>query len=91
MTGLSDTFTRHPSLPDPSAPLTASGNLRRRTIVSRTIEVVATASAILAVAMLVDVAFTVISKGAPALSFGFLTQNSNGLAGGSGSSVVGGS
>jgi phosphate transport system permease protein len=82
MTGFSDTFARHPSLPDPTAPLTASGNLRRRTIVSRTIEVVATASALLAVAMLVEVAYTVVSKGAPVLSFGFLTQNSNGLAGG---------
>jgi phosphate transport system permease protein len=82
MTGLSDTFARHPSLPDPTAPLTASGNLRRRTIVSRTIEVTATTSAVLAVAMLVDVAFTVVQKGAPVLSFGFLSQNSNGLAGG---------
>jgi phosphate transport system permease protein len=82
MTGLSDTWERHPSLPDPTAPLTASGNLRRRTIVSGLIGFIARAAAVLAVFMLVDVAFTVVRKGAPVLSFGFLTQNSNGLAGG---------
>lgn len=82
MTGLSDTFARHPSLPDPTAPLTASGNLRRRTIVSRTVEVVATSAAVLAVALLVEVAYTVVRHGLPVLSWAFLTQNSNGLAGG---------
>ncbi len=82
MTGLSETLARHPSLPDPTAPLTASGNLGRRTLVSRAVEVTATASAVLAVAMLVDIAYTVIHNGAPVLSWGFLTQNSNGLAGG---------
>ncbi len=82
MTSVTDTWAHHPSLPDPTAPLTASGNLRRRTIVSRTIEVTATASAVVAVAMLVDIAWTVVHKGAPVLSLGFLTQNSNGLAGG---------
>lgn len=68
--------------PDPTAPLTASGNLRRRLAVTRLVSVVATASALLAVGLLVDVAYTVVRNGAPALSFAFLTQNSSGLAGG---------
>lgn len=77
-----DSTGRHPSLPDPAAPLTASGNLRRRAAVSRAVEVLATGSALLAVAMLIDVAYTVIHKGAPVVNLDFLTQNSNGLAGG---------
>jgi phosphate transport system permease protein len=64
---------------DPTAPLTPSGNLRRRAAVSRFVEVVATAAAICAVALLIDVAYTVAHRGAPALSFAFLTQNPQGL------------
>lgn len=82
MSGLTDTLERHPSLPDPTAPLTASGNLRRRAAVSRAFDISATASALLAVALLLNVAYTVIHKGAPAISLAFLTQNSHGLAGG---------
>lgn len=81
MTGLAVT-ERHPSLPDPAAPLTASGNLRRRAAVSRAISGFATASALVAVALLVDVAYTVVDKGASSVSWSFLTQNSRGLAGG---------
>jgi phosphate transport system permease protein len=73
---------RDPSLPDPTAPLTASGNLRRRAAVSRAVAVAATAAAVFAVAMLVEVIFTVVRKGAPVLSLGFLIHNSSGLAGG---------
>jgi phosphate transport system permease protein len=64
---------------DPTAPLTASGNLRRRARFSRVVHGGATVSAIIAVALLADVAYTVVQHGAGALSFGFLTHNiSNG-------------
>jgi phosphate transport system permease protein len=82
MTALSHHVGRDPALPDPTAPLTATGNLRRRVAVSRLISILATASAVFAVALLFNVAYTVIQKGAPAISFSFLTQNSSGLAGG---------
>ncbi|MFZ0042178.1 MAG: phosphate ABC transporter permease PstA [Solirubrobacteraceae bacterium] len=82
MATFADSPPSDPSLPDPTAPLIASGNLRRRATVSRVISVLATAAAAFAVALLVDVAYTVISKGAPAINFAFLTQNSSGLAGG---------
>ena len=82
MTAVGHVTERHASLPDPAAPLTASGNLRRRVAVSRVITALASASALFAVALLADVIYTVIHNGAPVLSLGFLTQNSNGLAGG---------
>jgi phosphate transport system permease protein len=82
MTGASPSLEPHPSLPDPTAPLTASGNLRRRGIVSGLITLLATGSALLAVVMLIDVTYTVVRKGAPAINFAFLTQNAAGLAGG---------
>lgn len=63
-------------------PLPPSGNLRRRMALSRTLELVATASALFAVAMLLDVAVTVVKNGAPAISFAFLTQSASGLSGG---------
>lgn len=82
MTGLADALRPEPPLPDPTAPLTASGNLRRRTAVSRLVTLLATASAVFTVALLLDIAYTVVHKGAPAVSFAFLTHNSSGLAGG---------
>lgn len=82
MTVLSESVPRHPSLPDPTAPLTASGNLRRRAAVSRVIQTLATAAALFAVALLIDVAYTVVHKGGSSISWAFLTQNSRGLAGG---------
>ncbi len=63
-------------------PLRPSGNLRRRMALSRALEAVATAAALFAVALLIDVAVTVITNGAPAISFAFLTQSANGLSGG---------
>lgn len=50
--------------------------------VTRAFEVIATAAALLAVAMLMDVAVTVVENGAPAISFAFLTQSATGLSGG---------
>ncbi len=57
---------------DPTAPLTASGNLRRRRVVSRITEVGATGAAIAAVAVLGIVTYTVLSRGAKAISLDFL-------------------
>jgi phosphate transport system permease protein len=69
-------------LPDPTAPLTASGNLRRRTMVSRLVAVTATGSALVAVAVLAIVVYAVGSRGASVLSLGFLVKNPVGLVGG---------
>lgn len=57
---------------DPTAPLTPSGNLRRRRLVSRLAESGATAAAVFAVAVLAIVIFTVVSRGASALDLAFL-------------------
>jgi phosphate transport system permease protein len=57
---------------DPTAPLTPSGNLRRRRAFSRVAELGATAAAVLAVAVLAIVVYTVVSRGASALSLDFL-------------------
>ncbi|HVC08162.1 MAG TPA: phosphate ABC transporter permease PstA [Solirubrobacterales bacterium] len=61
-------------MPDPTAPLTPSGNLRRRQIVSRLAETGATLAALLAVAVLVIVTYTVLVRGANALSLEFLVK-----------------
>ena len=52
---------------DPTAPLVASGNLRRRQVVSRTVEVLAVVAAIAAVLVLGIVVFGVIQRGAGAM------------------------
>ncbi|HEY5046367.1 MAG TPA: phosphate ABC transporter permease PstA [Solirubrobacteraceae bacterium] len=59
---------------DQSRPLTASGHLRRRQLVSRLIEASHTVSALLAVAVLTIVVYSVASRGASALSIDFLTK-----------------
>jgi len=59
-------------VPDPAAPLTPSGNLRRRQVFSRLAESGATIAAILAVAVLAIVIYTVVARGAGAISFDFL-------------------
>ena len=77
---------------DPTAPLVATGNLRRRQIVSRTAQGLATISAVAAVAVLLIVTYTVISRGAGALSLGFLTHDPPQFGGGGGgiaSAIVG--
>lgn len=56
---------------DPTAPLTPSGNLRRRRVFSRAAESGATAAAVLAVSVLAIVVFTVVSRGIGALSLDF--------------------
>jgi phosphate transport system permease protein len=59
---------------DPTAPLTASGNLRRRRLFSRLAEYGATAAAGLAVIVLAIVIYTVVVRGASALSLDFLIR-----------------
>jgi phosphate transport system permease protein len=60
------------AIPDPTAPLTPSGNLRRRQLVSRAAEVGATGAAVLALAVLAFVIYTVASRGAKAIDFDFV-------------------
>jgi phosphate transport system permease protein len=60
------------SIPDPTSPLTPTGNLRRRQVFSKVTEYGATAAAVLAVAALAVVVFTVASRGAGALSLKFV-------------------
>jgi phosphate transport system permease protein len=59
---------------DPAAPLTPTGNLRRRQAISRLAVSGATVSAVLAVAVLVIVVYTVVVRGASALSLDFLVK-----------------
>jgi phosphate transport system permease protein len=70
------------SVLDPTAPLAASGNLRRRTIVSRLVTIAATGSALAAVSILAIVMYGVASRGASVLNLDFLIKNPVGLAGG---------
>ena len=59
---------------DPAAPLTATGNLRRRQLVSRLAESVSTGAALLALAVLGIVIYAVVSRGASVLGWDFLTK-----------------
>lgn len=75
---------------DPRAPLVASGNLRRRGAVDRTVRVVATLAAVIGVAMLAVVVYSVVQRGAPVISLGFFIHNPVGLvAGGIGNYLLG--
>jgi phosphate transport system permease protein len=60
---------------DPMSPLTPSGNLRRRAIVSKVVQAAATLAAVVAVAILVIVVWSVFKNGAEALSWQFLTSD----------------
>jgi phosphate transport system permease protein len=59
-------------IPDPAAPLVPSGNLRRRQLVSRAAEVGATLAAVLAIAVLVIVIWSIVARGAKTISFDFI-------------------
>lgn len=59
-------------IPDPTAPLTPSGNLRRRQAVSKLSEYGATGAAVAAVAVLAIVVYTVVARGIGALSLDFV-------------------
>ncbi|HXE46523.1 MAG TPA: phosphate ABC transporter permease PstA [Conexibacter sp.] len=77
---------------DPTAPLRASGNLRRRRVVNWIAEGSANAAALLAVAVLGVVIASVAVRGAPALSLDFLTRSPpqfGGAGGGIAPAIVG--
>ncbi len=59
-------------IPDPAAPLTPSGNLRRRQVFSKATEYGATIAAVLAVAVLAIVVYTVVARGIGAISLDFI-------------------
>lgn len=65
---------RVPAELDPTAPLVASGNLRRREWVTRIAEGGATAAAILAVAVLAIVVWSVVERGLGAIDLDFITM-----------------
>lgn len=60
------------AIPDPAAPLTPSGNLRRRQLVSRGAELAATGAAVIAVGALAVVIYTVVARGAGAIDLDFV-------------------
>jgi phosphate transport system permease protein len=72
-------------------PLTVSGNLRRRQLISRTAELAATAAAVLAVGLLGIVIYSVVKNGGGAISIDFLTraQPTSGAGGGIGPAIAG--
>src|ERR1700689_3322705 len=77
---------------DPTAPLSPSGNLRRRLIVSRGAQGAAIGAAVIAVAALALVTYDVVSQGASALSLNFLIQDPplyGGAGGGIRSAIIG--
>jgi phosphate transport system permease protein len=59
---------------DPTQPLVATGNLRRRHLVSRLAQSLAVAAAVAAVAVLVIVIFAVVVHGAKAINWNFITK-----------------
>jgi phosphate transport system permease protein len=59
---------------DPTQPLVATGNLRRRHMVSRFAQALAIAAAVAAVAVLVIVIYAVVSHGISAISWDFITK-----------------
>jgi phosphate transport system permease protein len=89
---LSDLSAFAPPPFDPTAPLKATGNLRRRQMVSRAVVGGATAAAVAAVAVLGIVTYTVIHRGAGSLSLGFLVHDPpqyGGPGGGIASAILG--
>lgn len=77
---------------DATAPLVATGNLRRRRLVSGLVEGTATAAALLAVAVLAIVILSVVQRGGGALSLDFVTRappQFGGASGGIAPAIVG--
>jgi len=67
---------------DAAAPLTPSGNLRRRLFVSQIVSGASILASFVAVAVLALVTYDVAKQGASALNWNFITHNPVGLAGG---------
>lgn len=82
MSAGASTASAEGALFDPTAPLTASGNLRRRDGIDRVVRLGATLAGAIGVAMLILVVFSVVTKGAPVISLGFFIHNPVGLVGG---------
>ena len=82
MSAEADMATVNVPLFDPTAPLTPSGNLGRRRAVDGVVRVVTALAAAIGVAMLLLVVYSVVTKGAAALSLGFVFGNPQGLVGG---------
>jgi phosphate transport system permease protein len=76
-------------LPDPAGPLVATGNLRRRQLVNRLAKTSQTLAALLAVAVLGIVVFTVVKRGAGAISLDFLTKDPTVAGGGIAPMIIG--
>jgi phosphate transport system permease protein len=76
------------TLADPSDPLAPSDHLRKRQLVSRIVSASQTAAALLAVAMLGAVIYSVASRAASVLSIGFLTNDPPTLAGTPGGGIA---
>ncbi len=70
--------SREPEEFDPTQPLVATGNLRRRHLVSRFTQGLAIAAAVAAVAVLVIVIFAVVSHGVKAINWDFITSDRTG-------------
>jgi phosphate transport system permease protein len=75
-------------LTDLSGPLTPTGHLRRRQLVSRLVEGGQTTAALLAVGVLAIVVYSVASRGASVLSVGFLTKNPPAFVGEAGGGIA---
>jgi phosphate transport system permease protein len=73
---------------DPAAPLTATGNLRRRQAVSHLAESAASGAALLALVVLGIVIYAVVSRGASALNWDFFTKSPPALAGTKGGGIA---
>jgi phosphate transport system permease protein len=82
MNGAGDVTQAYQPLFDPTAPLVASGNLRRRMRVSRAVDTTSVIAALFAVGLLGILLCDVVSKAAPVLSFGFIFKNPEGLVAG---------
>ncbi len=61
---------------DPTAPLTPTGNLRRRQLVSKLSEWGATGAAVFAVGVLAFIIYTVVARGSKAINLDFLIKGS---------------
>jgi phosphate transport system permease protein len=69
------TALAEPALYDPAAPLTASGNLRRRRAVSAAAQLVAVLAAVLAVGVLAIVVGSVFARGVGTINLDFFTKS----------------
>jgi phosphate transport system permease protein len=80
---------------DHTRPLTPTGNLRRRRATDRFMRYGCTLAAAMAVALLIWVVFSIVQRGASAISWSFLTQNApttfgvSAVGGGIGNAIIG--